>query len=302
MTEERHLPEDLQREAASLVHLIGGVGSKHLIVVGGLLPPLLAPEAEALHAGSRDIDFCFSVALTEGHTREYYRSIEEQIAPYFEPLNPGSTFRWIKKSTAPGLPIVVDFLAPEDPEDPLAKAEGVRDLSDQTAADNTGTRLRPFPLRAGSIIDRDAEIMVVDIELVHRPGVRAEVQLRYAGPVGFLVAKANAFNGREDTKDGYDVSWWCLNAAPTAAKVANLVTSRPAFQDPFVPEAIHMLQAAFKGPDYMGPTGYAQEIHPDLGPGDDAFEQDRNLAYSRVSEVIEHLRQAIDWDKLKNGS
>jgi hypothetical protein len=144
MTEERHLPEDLQREAASLIHLIEGVGSKHLIVVGGLLPPLLAPEAEALHAGSRDIDFCFSVALTEGHTREYYRSIEELIAPYFEPLNPGSTFRWIKKSTAPGLPIVVDFLAPEDPEDPLAKAEGVRDLSDQTAADNTGTRLRPF--------------------------------------------------------------------------------------------------------------------------------------------------------------
>jgi len=75
MNDERHAPDALLTEAASLVQLLGGVGSKHLIVIGGLVPPLLVPAAATAHVGSRDIDFCLSVALTQGATREYYKSI-----------------------------------------------------------------------------------------------------------------------------------------------------------------------------------------------------------------------------------
>lgn len=235
--------------------------------------------------------------MTEGNTRDYYRSIEELISPYFEPIRPGSTFRWIKKSDAPGEQIVVDFLAPENPDDALATAEGSRELKDETAARNTGLRLRPFPLRMGDLINQDVEERTVDIELVHRPGVRAEVTLRHAGPAGFLAAKADALSGREDDKDGYDISWWCLHAASTPAEVAALVTSRVAFHHERMPEAISELNRAFKGPEYPGPTGYAQEVHPDLAPGDDAYEQDRNLAYSQVSAVVDELANAIDWSR-----
>lgn len=54
---ERQASGVLLKEAASLVHLLDGMGSRHLILVGGMIPPLLVPESSAKHLGSADIDF-----------------------------------------------------------------------------------------------------------------------------------------------------------------------------------------------------------------------------------------------------
>lgn len=62
-SEIRHLPSVLVQEAASLFHLLGGMGAKHLVIVGGLVPPLLLPEVSESHIGSVDIDLCLSVAI-----------------------------------------------------------------------------------------------------------------------------------------------------------------------------------------------------------------------------------------------
>jgi hypothetical protein len=294
MNSERHAPDALLTEAASLVALLGGVGSKHLIVIGGLVPPMLVPAAAAAHVGSRDIDFCLSVALTQGATREYYKSIEKTIEPFFEPTE-RSRFRWIKRPGAPGLRILVDFLAPEDPSDSLA-VDGARQLEDDTAGANAGPQLRPFPLRCGELIGLDAQTTTYDnVELVYRPGVKARIHLRHAGPVGFVAAKAEALNGRDDTKDGYDVGWWCLHAATNADAVAELLTSRPAWLHPFVPEAIAMLKDSFLERDYPGPSGYAMESHPDSEPGDQDFEMARTQAFIRVNQVLERLQASIAW-------
>jgi hypothetical protein len=67
------------------------------------VPALLVPAAATAHVGSRDIDFCLSVALTQGVTREYYKSIEEAIEPFFEPTK-RNRFRWIKRGLLPELP------------------------------------------------------------------------------------------------------------------------------------------------------------------------------------------------------
>jgi len=64
-------PSALIGEAASLFYLIGGMAAKHLVIVGGLVPPLLVPEAADTHIGSADIDLCLSLAITKGATREY---------------------------------------------------------------------------------------------------------------------------------------------------------------------------------------------------------------------------------------
>jgi hypothetical protein len=113
------------------------------------------------------------------------------------------------------------------------------------------------------------------------------VTIRYAAPVGFLAAKADALEGRDDSKDGYDVSWWCLNARPSGAEVAALVTERPAFKQELFQESVAQLHAAFRAPDYPGPDGYAREKHPDLQPGNDEYEQARNAAYTVATEVTE---------------
>lgn len=93
-------PEAAVREAASLIRLLGGVGSTHLTVVGGLGPALLVPGAASSHVGTRDLDLCMSVALADGQTRDYYRSVQEIIAPYFVPVA-GTSFRWQKRPEAP---------------------------------------------------------------------------------------------------------------------------------------------------------------------------------------------------------
>ena len=293
MTDEiKHPPSALIGEAASLFYLLGGMAAKHLVIVGGLVPPLLVPEAADAHVGSVDIDLCLSLAITGGTTREYYRSIEETLKPYFEPER-ASGFRWRKKRSAPGLPLILDFLAPAAEDDTLL-ADGTRALDEKAATQNAGPRLRPLPIRAGRLIDEDALSATLEgVQLVYRRGARADVQIRHAGPVGFLAAKADALVGRADSKDGYDVSWWCLNARPSGMEVADLVTERPAFKQELFQESVAQLHAAFRAPDYPGPDGYAREKHPDLQPGDDEYEQARNVAYAVVSEVVEILKRQL---------
>ncbi len=288
----KHPPNALISEAASLFYLLGGMAAKHLVIVGGLAPPLLVPEAADAHIGSADIDLCLSLAITKGATREYYRSIEKLLEPHFE-LERASGFRWRKKENAPGLPLILNFLAPAAEDDTLL-ANGTRALDEETAAQNAGPRLRPFPIRSGGLVDEDALSRTLEgMQLVYRPGTRADVTIRYAGPVGFLAAKADALEGRDDSKDGYDVSWWCLNARPSGAEVAALVTERPAFKQDLFQESVAQLHAAFRAPDYPGPDGYAREKHPDLQPGNDEYEQARNAAYTVVSEVVEILKQRL---------
>jgi hypothetical protein len=284
--EVRYPPNPLIIEAASLFYLVGGVAAKHFVIVGGLVPPLLVPDAAETHIGSADIDFCLSLAITEGKTRQYYKSIQEKIEPYFEPEG-ASGFRWSKKPDAPGLPLLIDFLAPSDP-DTTSLADGTIELEPDVAEGNAGPQLRPFPIRTGQLIDRDAVNSRLDgIAFVYREGMRTDVEIRHAGPVGFLAAKADALEHRNDTKDGYDVAWWCLNAASTATEVAELVSMRDAFSDPLFQESVAQLRTAFKAPDYPGPDGYARERHPQLSPGDHEFETARNTAYVAVSEILD---------------
>ena len=135
MTDEiNHPPSALIGEAASLFYLLGGMAAKHLVIVGGLVPPLLVPEAADAHIGSADIDLCLSLAITRGATREYYKSIEETLEPHFE-LEHASGFRWRKKDSAPGLPLILDFLAPAAEDDTLL-ADGTRALDEEIAAQN----------------------------------------------------------------------------------------------------------------------------------------------------------------------
>jgi hypothetical protein len=287
VSKQQHKPDTLIREAASLLYLLGGMTPKHLVIVGGLVPPLLVPDAIEPHVGSADIDLSLSVAITAGATREYYKSIEKIIDPYFEPVESG--FRWRKKAGVSGVPVLIDFLGPEVETTPLR--DGTLELGDENAKANTGFRLRPFPLSAGRLVDEDAlSTLLEGVELVYKQGTHADVEIRHAGPVGFLASKADALDSRDGPKDGYDVSWWCIHAKSTPEEVAQLVLERPAFRDPYFQESVAKLAKAFKAPTYVGPSGYAAERNPNSSPGDAAFDEDRNRAFVAVSAIIEVLR------------
>jgi hypothetical protein len=167
------------------------------------------------------------------------------------------------------------------------------------AAANTGVVLRPYPLAAAAIVEEDARSVEIErVPLLYDEGVHADVTIRHTGPVGFLASKADAFTTRADAKDGYDVSWVCLNAGEDPDAVAAWVTECPAFQNEYFQESVAKLKKAFKEVTYPGPSGYAKEMNSTLGPGDAAYERDRNAAYLRVSQVLEILRSRL-WEGLE---
>lgn len=289
MNGERQPPEVMQRELASLVHLLGGMAPKHLVAVGGLVPPLLVPEAPNPHRGSADIDLSLSMAITKGETSQYYRSLERTIEPYFEPFEAG--FRWRKREGVGGVRLLIDFMGPEAEATQLA--DGTLQLEDSVAAANTGVVLRPYPLAAAAIVEEDARSVEIErVPLVYEEGIHADVAIRHTGPVGFLASKADAFETRSHAKDGYDVSWVCLNAGDSPEEVATWITDCQAFKNEYFQESVAKLQSAFREATYPGPSGYA-EMNSELGPGDDAYERDRNRAYLRVSKVVEILRERL---------
>lgn len=256
------------------------------MIVGGLVPSLLVAEPRVRHRGSGDLDLSLSVAITKGRTAQYYKSLEKAIDPFFEPAESG--FRWRKREEVGGVPLLVDFLGPALEATQLA--DGTLALEDETAVANTGTRLRPFPIGAGRLVDLDAEAKTIEkVSLIYEPGVRADVRIRHAGPLGFLASKAEALETRTEAKDGYDVSWWCLEAGETAEEVAAQVSERPAFANPDFLDRLAMLKSAFGEPDYPGPTGYARELHDVAEPGSDEFDRSRNEAFAAVSPVLDLL-------------
>jgi len=253
-----------------------------------MVPPLLVPAASVRHLGSADIDFCISVAMTDGATRQYAASVQQLIAPYFEPAS-SAGHRWRKRPDAPGLPLIVDFLAAKT-EDTAVSPDGSIEPVSETVASNLGVQLTPFAIRAGHLVDEDAETLTVEnVDLLYDRAI-ADVDVRYAGPVGFLVAKADALFERNETKDGYDVAWWCLHAADTPRAVAAIAIANELF-----PEAVAELRRAFKTANAPGPHGYAAEMHPDLEPGDSVYDQARNEAYVVVSAVVDELAAKL-WD------
>jgi len=297
---ERHPVDPMVAEAASLLYLLGGMGAKHLVLIGGLVPPLLVKEPREAHVGTSDLDICLSVAISQGATAEYYESIEELIAPYFEPTV-GTSFRWRKRAGAPGLPILVDFLAPRGESAPWA--DGTHALSDDTAAHNAGPRLRPFVLETQDLLELDAVEREVDIELLYKSTpTRATVRFRHSGPLGLLVAKAFALNGRDDDKDGYDVAWFCLNLDRDPEEAVRQIAERPTFNHPLVPEALSLLKRAFKGPEYPGPTGYANVLARTHGEDPDLHARDCFDAYRATQLVVDGLIKRIDWDKQANSA
>lgn len=76
-------------------------------------------------------------------------------------------------------------------------------------------------------------------------------------------------------------------------EVAQQVLTRPSFREPLFQESVAQLEHGFRSPDYVGPDGYASELLPDLGPGDEAYERARNEAYARVSAVVGILKENL---------
>ena len=97
-------------QAAGLLKSIG-MAAHHVILIGGSVPGLLVPELYPgiePHLGTTDLDFCLSIAITEGETAEYERIEQGLKQAGFEPQE---SWRW---RGGPEGRLLVEFFAQLD--------------------------------------------------------------------------------------------------------------------------------------------------------------------------------------------
>ena len=118
-------------------------------------------------------------------------------------------------------------------------------------------------------------------------GTELSVQIRVAGPVPFLVMKANALKNRDKPKDAYDI-WFLLRNHPAGPDgLADALIEHASHG--LVREALNHLTRTFNAANGKGPTAVAR-FHDELQPDTDAYEQRRQDAYQRVRFILEKLK------------
>lgn len=263
--------EAARRVLLELTRVLGEY-DEEIAVVGGWVPPLLMPEAG--HIGSTDVDLALDhEALQEpGYAtlralleRSGYYADEEQNYVFYRDVTLGD-----------GLepdPVVVEV-------DLVAAEYG---LAGKKRQSQPVQDLRARKARGADLIFNRRLAEEVPVEGPLPNGAMLLTRIRVAGPVPFLVMKANAIAGRDKPKDAYDV-WFLLSNHP--AGLGGLAAAVAEHADHgLVREALGHLADAFASVDHVGPRAVADFL--ELEPGTDEYDRVRQDAYQRVRFILE---------------
>lgn len=180
----------------SLVRLLLGAGpnADKVVIIGGLNPDLLAPDAPVPHAGTTDVDVLVEVGVLFDRDELDFGWLEGALA-FAQPQTAG--WRWIDRST--GFPVAIEVLcdAQDNPGRPISLPG-----SDRLAAMNLhGPRAAlDSPIKRTLVVPPDLRV----------EGGPWIVEATFASLGGYLCAKAAAMLGRNNTKDAYDFIYVAL--------------------------------------------------------------------------------------------
>lgn len=218
-----------------LVHILGEVRD-HLVLVGGLTPAYLLPEAEESHVGTRDIDLALDFRQIDD---AQYKTILEAMMGRGYVQDTKQPFRfWREVETTDGVQkIAVDLMAGEYGGTGAShRTQKVQDVRARKA-------------RGIDLVFRDPIVVSVDGELPD--GGKDSVTFRIAGIVPFLVTKGMAIDQRLKEKDAYDI-YYCIRNYPGGA-AALLDEFKPWLGLALVSEGLSKIRAAFATVDHLGP-------------------------------------------------
>lgn len=237
-----------------------------MVVVGGWVPDLLLPNAQAGHVGSIDVDLALDAAkLADGRYADLLKLLLD-------------TGRYKKGERDFQLVTVVDL---RDGEVPVRVEVEFLAPSDVTLKKNhpklvEGFRVLQFPACAAALAQPES----IRLDGLTTSGARNTVRLRVASLPDFIIMKAHALEGRDKPKDAYDFCY-CLGEFPDAFQVvaANWRSRRA---DPLVAEAIRILHEKFETVDHYGPRQSAL-FH------DSANDDERAIHARRAFELVQKL-------------
>lgn len=265
-------------EVVRLVRAFSFAGA-HVVIVGGLVPPLLVPKPEPgiePHVGTQDLDLCLRVALVEGNVGNYDRLEKCLKEAAFAMVREGGqavSWRW---RGGVDLPLTVEFFCPPGPDREAGRLHRPGGV--------VGGKLSAMVLAAGGLIDRDFQEREVEVALPAGGGLTRH-SLRVVGPAAYLAAKVDALRRRNKNKDSYDIVWLAEAWPGGQVALAQVIRASPVFADPLLEDALEVLAKEFASIDSAGSVKYARFTSEDLG--------DRDLlarrAVGAVGELLKHL-------------
>lgn len=169
------------------------------MVIGGLNPDFLAPEAPVPHLGTTDVDILFEL----GYVWDRDGSDFSWLAPALE--NAGfkalseAGWQW-RRADATSI-IRIDLLCDvaDSPDQPIA-LPGTTEVSAKNLAGPSGALASPIT----------RQLNVDSAMQAKYPAAGSTVTLRFASLGGYLLAKSAALVGREIAKDAYDLMYVTL--------------------------------------------------------------------------------------------
>ena len=226
-----------------------------IIVIGGLVPEVLAREAKLkapAHLGTTDVDILVAFHAVLGAD---LGPLEVALERAGFDLDPAIADGWRWRATVGNVTVKLEFLCDLDdqPADQAIRLPGCR----RVAAAN---------LRGTGFVARDYVTEALTGELPD--GEPVTVTIDFAGLSGYLMAKLVAVRERGKEKDYYDLTYVLLhNKAGGPREVGEQLRDGQFGGDVRARRSLFReLGARFAGPQNVGPSGYAAQalqIDPD---------------------------------------
>ena len=263
--------EAARRVLLELTRVLGEY-DKEIAVVGGWVPPLLMPEAG--HIGSTDVDLALDHEALQEPRYTTLRALLDRSGYYADEKQNYVFYRDV--TLGDGLkpdPVVVEV-------DLVAAEYG---LAGKKRQSQPVQDLRARKARGADLVFDRRLAEEVPVEGTLPDGAILRTHIRVAGPVPFLVMKANTIARRDKPKDAYDVWFLLSNHRAGLAGLAAAVAEHA--DHGLVREALVHLADAFASVDHVGPRAVADFL--DLEPGTEEYDRVRQDAYQRVRFILE---------------
>jgi hypothetical protein len=245
-----YAPAAVQRVHAASLYLATKLGDlrDEVVIVGGLVPSLIVPQAQlpvgkSPHIGTMDVDLGLAVALLD--QQRYHELCQRLRSAGFEPdvnaAGKPTNQRW--RIEAESHNVTVDFLIP--PSRDSDKGGRLRNLEEGFAAIITPGLELAFD---------DRRLVTLEGETLHHEQAAREVWVCEAG--AFTVLKALAFEGRGENKDAYDLVYMLQNYGSGIDDVFERL--QPLLSSRSTQSALTVLEKNFSEVDHVGTMRVAE--------------------------------------------
>lgn len=265
--------EAARRALLELTRVLGEY-DEEIAVVGGWVPPLLMPGAG--HIGSTDVDLALDHEALQEPRYATLRALLERSGYYADKEQNFVFYRDVRLGDGGDPdPVVVEV-------DLIAAEYG---LAGRRRRSQPVQDLRARKARGADLVFAQGLVERVPVEGRLPGGAAIRTHVRVAGPVPFLVMKANALVRRDKPKDAYDI-WFLLTHHPSSLEgLARSVADHTGHG--LVQEALAHLDDAFASIDHIGPRAVADFL--EMESGTDEYDQVRQDAYQRVRFILDYV-------------